>query len=570
MKVKRSILLGGIAGFVVLGALGGWYMYSQGVFDKQSDDTTDNETSLTLSEILEATAKKNNLKGVLSSGMQKESSSGWAEGEQMMEYTDEYFEYNYSYSKSSTKVGPANDKCLAMFYPGGGDSNEYYYFKSDDGTVSKSITKDIDGNLTDYYYSESSENSYTDFQYRGGKYALQSVYTWDDTIEYPGPVEEDYGYYSEEGENPDDVYGDVGDEEPIGYEDPMTIDGYVSMFFGEDAELIGEEEINGESYYVIKSSFMTDCNMSMSWSRPEEDVVQDMIVSVAYVNTEDFNIYKVADYFHSYTQENLMHENIYETENNNVTWAEVESIMKNDWEGKIPVKDVGEGYYNPTLDDIMDYLENKEYSVVLPEGAVSYYLFDVIYQEWSQTEDGYCNRDFFPEGTVGDELYGTQCILPTDDFPVGFINAEYEVGTDYITGDKSDGRTSVYMFIGTDIQSLVYDSYIGEDYADDSSGQVTTKEVNQNVKINGQNVATTLYTTTYTYSYDKEFETYVSKNYIFELDGNTYLYHITLLSDDIDDSLLSLKKYKTTSVSDMKALREVLSEADEYVEEIDE
>ena len=153
--------------------------------------------------------------------------------------------YNYVHVKYTDVVHPLYYSCPALMpdkeFAGG--SFENYEYRDDSNVISKSISKDGQGRLMDFMYTDGR----SEFVYRGGSFAIvyDDIETYIDVAnrEMVSPGISDEPAYN-------DLEGSISNS--------LNMESYDT--FGDDVEYRGVKTIDGTNYYEISYSYTISCS----------------------------------------------------------------------------------------------------------------------------------------------------------------------------------------------------------------------------------------------------------------------------------------------------------------------
>jgi hypothetical protein len=296
-----------------------------------------------------------------------------------------YFEEKeYTYFKTTTKIGPKASDCYA-YKPYGLDSysNESYGYFIDGKHYSKWVEYDNDGKI--YGYSLSTPE-YT-YDYAGGKIVGRAK------------AQEFTPYLLREGVEDETIL--IGDEIPVDMptiEEPIaeTPEPTVTDLFGPDAKILGEEKIGGKTYYVVSSSFPSYC----------DEQNKDMIITNSWFDSENYITYKTETYLNEVKSENLISINTNKFEGGKKELSEVEKNFVFDIDAQIVDFDPNAGSTSSEefINALMDLLETQKAQVLLADGyEMNSYYSDMV--EYANPFEFRYNRDFYRSDSLGDHMY---------------------------------------------------------------------------------------------------------------------------------------------------------------------
>jgi hypothetical protein len=277
------------------------------------------------------------------------------------------------------------------------------------------------------------------YDYKGGKYAIKTVYKYDATNGDPSfvgaPVMEKLELTDVPESNNENTNTPEG-----------SIDEQIKIYFGEDTDIIGTETIDGKEYYVLQYSYDTRCDISNTYLSPDfwngesyEDVYSkenpDHVIIRNYIGTEGYAIYKSDTYLEKVDASNLISSYITTSTYENSSYEE--AIAEITIDPAIPVKEINQddqpvyAYdYKTEITYTLDYIEKSGYPVtsdiaagyVINSVGSNNYYSQIAFGEFT---DLYSNRDFYPEGALGDRIYKdwTAIAVPVEtDYPVSLAS----------------------------------------------------------------------------------------------------------------------------------------------------
>ncbi|MDD3647544.1 MAG: hypothetical protein PHS44_03545 [Candidatus Dojkabacteria bacterium] len=325
-------------------------------------------------------------------------------------------QYKYYYTKSTTTAGPGRNMCRAYSYVEAGTSETYEYF-DENIFNSKYIFKDENGNLKNYSLSTSTYF----IEYLGGKYAVKVEYENANGI--PILTEESNESNSEEtapsqdsGDSTDVNDGNANDEDLI------------ESIWGDNVK-VEEVRTDGKlEYYIITWEEETFCDLDVgiytevsqsvsetkaSTTSPEEAL--EKIIRKSWVKPDGYSIYKEETYFDEIKPENLIQTVDYESENSNADFESVKDKFNFDYSIEVRTLTQDDISFDPVqyekdrveyLSKVEEFLKSESLSILAPEGKK--WLLDSFYVSsiYSELEISYMlDRDFYPEGSIGDQMY---------------------------------------------------------------------------------------------------------------------------------------------------------------------
>ncbi|MBU0976322.1 MAG: hypothetical protein ABIE03_01205 [Patescibacteria group bacterium] len=420
MNVKKLALLGsGLFVFLAITLTSGYLLL------RPSKSTTDvltlsgSDTQRILQNLMQ-----NNSKGSYMVNYQNENAFATAKGESDFAESMLYpviNQYKYYHSKSQITAGPGKDKCEVYSNVETGIYETYEYF-DENNFYSKYIFKDGSNNLLD---STLSGNTYM-IEYKGGKYAVKVEYENSGDTSLSGnpknPVVESIDS-EESGESPSEPAPDNWNEP-----DEMDIQDIIDSIWGENVK-VEEVKTDGKlEYYIVTWEEQTSCDLnvmvkesqtvSMSKSVTDTDEeTEDMekIVRKSWIDPESYQIFKEETYFTEIKPENLIQTNEMEQETSNADFESVKDKFNFDYNVEVRTLTRNDLTFDPYvyetdrekyLDEVESFIKSENISVLFPQDKK--WLLDSAYLASvyrSQEYNYYQDRDFYPEGSLGDTMY---------------------------------------------------------------------------------------------------------------------------------------------------------------------
>lgn len=485
-----------------------------------------------------------------------------AESKLSSSYIYPYFErdYKYRYSKVNYSSGSAVALCKQFNTEArqASVSESYEYFDGNDN-YSKYSNFDQDGILMDYYLNKNTLNSSETIEYKGGSYAIRWSYDYSnlkavDSVE-PLMMEDDVTNDLPVSDEPVTVLPPEDIDEPV-VEEPSNED-LIAMYFGEDADVVGTSNINGVDYYVIQYSYKTNCNDDMFY--PLYDIavkseidLPDTIIVQNVVNPETFEIVNNRNFLGSVNETNLLNQYTSEIITSNQDYAEVSPAFE--FEYGVEIRD----YTYPTysyLDEannLIDYLRNNNLTLLTLNYPLNYASSNIASQNLYASTNYLSDRNFFPEGPRGDEMYNLYNYV--DSYTSSYVNFSYLLNSD------------TYQTLSIDL----YDSTVDLNEILGLNGIDNEVVTDTSVLINGVSVNATLY------EYTPDFSIYAEdtissdrivapdSNYTVRyivIDYNNYKYVVFVSDKTIDVTLLDFTTISTSNSSDLEVLRTEIIDA---------
>ncbi len=377
-NAKFRLAMFSVSLVLVVAGLGGYYFYATEV-KKENSNLTDEQI---FAKIIENNSSDN----ISPTSRLTAETTSIAESSDLRIAPFYNDDFNYVNSTTEFSSGPKLDECFS--YSGfGTDDGKFistsFYDKESGVYYSKYKALDNDGNLYDY----SLQNASNVYMYKGGDYATIS-----DASFYSSVLEEDLN--SEE-------TTEVSEEMPV--EDEVQPSD-VKSYFGEDAEVLGTEEVDGNEYYVVRWTYDAYCDVEGS-----ED---NKVVVEALVDSETYEFIGQEQYLGSVAEENLINSVKTSSETKNATLNEVEAEFQ--FEFDVEVKVMEDSSYDATSDEyfeaVRDVLENEQVNVVLPTISSDNIEFTGMYSNFLNMpglsyDDVMADRSFYPAGELGDKLH---------------------------------------------------------------------------------------------------------------------------------------------------------------------
>lgn len=403
-------------------------------------------------------------------------------------------DYNYYYSKSTTSRGPAFGSCnygvdtsTIVFVP------VYESYTYNDGTTyhSKYVGYNEDNSINTLSISKSSTNEnlyeYEDISYAGGSYAVKTVNRMDYTSSYLSPQRdqiepmllEDSSGLKEEVSNSNSATTSMVTDVPI--------------YFGDNANVVRTETINGRNYYVVEYSYETDCSGGITIDRWQSDSATQMstLFTVTYASVDTYQVLKTETYINSVSADNLMEsfENV--NDNANIDFASVESNFV--FTVNVPIREVDVSTvagpvitYDPEAEvqKAVDFAISKDLTIVLPSDAVEnqyIYLNYGVEDTFVKSDSYYNDREFYPAGSLGDRMYNSYNGIADLS-----IQRSYPLSLGSVSYSKGDTSYSLSIYENTEDEMTVLNSYLYSDLRNKNESTVV-------VSINGEQVNARLY-----------------------------------------------------------------------------
>lgn len=402
-------------------------------------------------------------------------------------------EYNYYYSKTTIKRGPAFNTCNygidqsnIVFVP----VMESFTYNSSTQSYSKFVGLNEDGSINNYNLSITTTTpelqKYENVIYFGGSYAvrMRSESVVDSYLREVMP-----SLLGEDGS----VTNDNTQEETT-VEDPIAID--YSSYFGPDAEVLRTEVINGREHYVIQYSYEVDCTGMLNLNRWQDDGSSKASLKrmyfLSYADVETYQVNRYETYIDSVSTSNLVDSSETVIQNGNVEFSSVASNFTFDY--NVELRDINLDEINALpeynadteIQRALDYAKEENITVLMPTGdnVLNPYLYFNSYIKYQPVAlnsqySYYTDRAFYPSGSIGDKMYNSYSEVGSyfTDMPVSLGTASYTMGDASFSLDYYSKEYSNLDILNTLIWSEI---------SNKSETQTT-------VRVNGEQVEATLY-----------------------------------------------------------------------------
>lgn len=322
-------------------------------------------------------------------------------------YVGQYNGYvNYVYEH---KIGPK--ECKTIF-----NNNDIYsrakytltIYSNKDLHYTKTIYEDPDHGL--FFFQVTSSNYKTglleDINYYGGDYAVR--------ISHQNPVYDNM--------KSDLEFNNGVQNVPI-YDNSDYQEDFKN-FLGDDVEILGEKNINGRKYYVVRYSYYVNCdenyfqigmpigmpnvrstmNLQENKSASNNDLIK--IIQELYIDQETYDIYKNITYLGSNSSDNLIKETTISTVRKDVPFDLVKDEFKFDL--NVEIRDFKQPTYNRDEDvqKRKNYFDSLNFSYLIPaQSDVNLVAGYLDYYEVPDYQSAMNDRRFFPKGNFGDKVY---------------------------------------------------------------------------------------------------------------------------------------------------------------------
>ncbi len=306
-----------------------------------------------------------------------------------------YFEPNLYYSNVNTsKKGPAAGSCSGMLYQYDSvvTSTSTNYSDADGNYYGKYVTKSQSGQTISYGLTLPTER----YDYQGGSYAVKLPNTFYGlAAKSEASAIEDVPEGLTEPANLVAPVDQIDRVQPIlpEQEEEFSIEDY----FGEDAQILGQETIDGVTYYIASWSYQGYCDDSNSETK---------IYNKVWVDIDTLEFAKEEQYINSIDPANLIVTNTNKRTEKIVELAQVSNEFVFDL--AVEVREVNPDANQPGTDGynnaVIDLLTKQKLSMILIEG------FDLqgAYSDRLDLPDPYAyqyDRQFYAAGQIGDKQY---------------------------------------------------------------------------------------------------------------------------------------------------------------------
>ncbi len=421
-----------------------------------------------------------------------------------------YFgEENVLYKNTySTTYGAGIEACGTMNYNGTYSNGQTEVVES--ATIqsagyinSVSSTKDGSGRVYNYYLNLSNANSNTNINYAGGQYAVRMVYPAAPVLDSRSLM---LDTSTTEGGVSVDSEGLVVETMPAPIDDfPMpelSNDPVerIRQLFGENAQVIGTVNENGQEFYIVESSSDLNCDetnfraLTISSKIPE---ATNRMIQHYQISSVDYKVVKTTAYLDSATDDRLISSSTTSEISTPVSgFDEVASQFTFPFNVEIRDIEVPDYSQENEINKTREYINSQNLAVLKPVGidvtASSVYVYDS--REVVDPYSYYQDRDFYPQGALGDKVYESATAYLFQYDP----NEYYEDGSYYPSAlgsmyyNNADYTKSFninfYKDEGRNLDNLV---------ATIKNGKKEISETPVSIVVDGQNVLSTLFTYTY-------------------------------------------------------------------------
>jgi hypothetical protein len=395
-------------------------------------------------------------------------------------------EFNYYYTKTTATRGGAFNSCnygydqsQFLFVP----TSESFNFNDGSNFYSKYSSFNSDGSLNSLTISKSKTSDttyeYEDITYLGGSYAVRTTSKSEIAVPLPMPIEE---------------------PQPLPSEEPVTKEmqdtsvstdvSSTTSIFGDNANIIRTENINGKDYYVIQYSYEADClgNTVDRWAATTPN--KSTIYTLSYASVDTYEILKTETYLNSVSESNLMER--YETLNQRAN-IEFSSIASNfEFNFNVPIKDIDYnniGQYpeydaNAEVQKAINFAKDENITLLLPETGESQYVYlnYAVNQQPVPATNHYGDRSFYPVGAIGDQMFNSyNGIVNTT-----LLNTSTSLGTVTYANLSTENSYNLNIYSQSEDDRKILNGFLYSSIRNQNESQVQ-------VSVNGVLVDATLY-----------------------------------------------------------------------------
>jgi len=380
-------------------------------------------------------------------------------------------DYNYYYSKSSTKRGPAFDSCnygvdqsSIVYVP----TYESFNYNDNSTYYSKYVGYNEDGSINTLSISKSlttdSTYEYEDITYFGGDYAIKTVNKTQIDDSLTRPLEDTAEPMLLESSPAESVNNDASTSVVTDYPN----------YFGDSASVKRTETINGKDYYIIEYSYEVNCDGFVSLDRWESNSVEDKktLYTVTYASVDSYQILKTETYFNSVEPANLMDTTESMNENVNIDFSSVASNFE--FTSNVPIREIDTSSQSATVSTYdpdtevqksLAFAKSEDLTLVLPlVSATNQYIYlnHTSPEDYIATTNGYYpDRSFYPAGEIGDKMYnsynGITSALSIGTVPLSLGSISYTINdSSYnlsIYANSVEEKKVLNSFLYTDLQN---------------------------------------------------------------------------------------------------------------------
>jgi hypothetical protein len=417
-------------------------------------------------------------------------------------------------NKYENRYGPAVNTCSTFGYYGTYESGDVETSESHNimsGGYSNSVSTTTRGNgiVTSYYSNVSNANSNISYEYQGGKFAVKFNYPvyaamTSTTVRTEPAFTEPAESVLIDPEKPVTDDSTSSDSMPTDLplelsEDPAT---RIKQLFGENATIIGTQNEEGKDYYVVQSSYDINCE-ELNYRTLALSSVQPATTNTAInhykIDPESYLVVDTTIYLDAVSENNLISVSKTTTSERTVSgFAEVSSLF--DFPYSVPVREVTIPAYSPAneINKTRTIIQNKSISILKPTNADLVADSVTLYDQAEQTNFyGHAtDRDFYPEGAVGDRIYDMYTGGSTLKYDAAVLyddGSYYPTALGYVYFNSSDFTKSLSYTIYEDIQ-MNYENLL----AVLKNGKEGVTETPVTITVNGE--AVNAVSITYTYS----------------------------------------------------------------------
>jgi hypothetical protein len=379
-------------------------------------------------------------------------------------------------NKYVNKYGPAVNTCSTFGYYGTYENGDTETTESHNimsgGYINNVTTVTRSGDVVTSYYSNiSNETSNTSYEYQGGKFAVKFNYPVYAAVTNAnvrtGATEPATEPAPSEIINvaPDSAVSDgTASSDDIGImptdlpqelsEDPAT---RIKQLFGENATIIGTQNENGKDYYVVQSSYDVNCSeenfktLSISSIQP---TTTNTAVNHFKIDPESYLVVSTTTYLDTATENNMISESSTTTSERAVSgFGEVSNLFAFPY--SVPVREVTIPEYKPEneINKTRTIIQDKNIDILKPNNT-DLIVDSVTLYDYSEQTNYYghtTDRDFYPDGAVGDRIY---------DMYTGGSTLKYDASVLYDDGSYYPNSLGYVYFNSSDFtKSLSYTIY---------------------------------------------------------------------------------------------------------------
>ena len=493
-------------------------------------------------------------------------------------YYNDFQGVNYRYTKSTFTPGVAFESCGQNFsYERLNAAVETLEYRPNGGTnykdyIYKSINYGPNNQIVNYYLNLYANNESISYEYAGGSYAVKNVYEQGPEV---NNVIEPLVYY--EGEVTSTDPASTSSNEQPAPDAASNSEQLVAQYFGTDAEIVRTEVVNGNTLYVLRYSYDSDCAGQ-----------NKKIVYENKINKDTFEITEAKSFVGSVSDANLISTSTTVIERKNLSLDEVDRAFK--FTPNVTVKEIRYPYVTPEeysqeneTKKTIDALKGSSTHALFPtdnDYRLSYgYSFKEV--DLSPAGSNYrTDRAFYPAGAIGDEVFNLS--NPTSDYAYLNIESNWNFSTENV----AKGTLAIESYKSGTTRDQIVKSKT-QNYT-----QITDQtSTNTSILINGSNVQATVlkFKAMMDYTLFKDaisatpsvapssegderiapFAPTEEQSYtyiIFEFSGHFYSISNDVYSGKtLNASDINLKSYNPNNASDASFLKTELSKVYEYI-----